>query len=53
MLMVKGKCLACGKPLEWNIGVALAAAELIAPLCAACTTVQFLDGGGAILELRN
>jgi len=53
MAKVKGKCSACGAALELDMPPAFAAAELAAPLCAACTALQFQDGGGAILELRN
>jgi hypothetical protein len=53
MPTTKGRCSACGGALELNVGPAFAAAELVAPLCASCTALQFLDGGGAILELRQ
>jgi hypothetical protein len=53
MPRVKGKCSACGMALEAEVAEAFAAAELAAPLCASCTALQFLDGGGAILELRD
>jgi hypothetical protein len=33
--------------------LSFAGAELAAALCPACTDCQFLDGGGAILELRQ
>jgi hypothetical protein len=53
MARVKGKCSACGMPLETDVAEPFAKAELAAALCHACTDCQFLDGGGAILELRH
>lgn len=50
MPRVKGKCSACGTPLEVDVAEPLAGAELVAPLCPACTDCQFLDSGGAILK---
>jgi hypothetical protein len=52
MPKVKGKCSACGMPLEVDVA-ALAGAEMAAALCLGCTEQQFLDGGVAILELRH
>ncbi len=40
-------------PLEVDIAEPLAGAELVAPLCPACTDCQFLDDGGAILKLQR
>jgi hypothetical protein len=40
-------------PLELNVSTLFAGGELAAPLCRACTDLQFLDGSGAILELRH
>lgn len=53
MPRVKGKCSACGVPLEVDVAEAFAGAELAAPLCPDCTDCQFLDGGGAILKLQR
>jgi hypothetical protein len=53
MSSVKGKCSACGVPLELDIAEPFAGGELAGALCPACTECQFLDGGGAILELRR
>jgi hypothetical protein len=53
MPRVKGKCSACGLPLEVEVASAFAGAELAAALCPDCTDCQFLDSGGAILELRH
>jgi hypothetical protein len=53
MAKAKGRCSACGVPLEADIAEPLAGAELAAPLCPACTDCQFLDGGGAILKLQR
>ncbi len=53
MSRVKGKCSACGVALELAVTEPFAGAELAAALCPACTDCQFLDGGGAILELRH
>src|SRR5262249_18724801 len=53
MSSVKGKCSACGAPLELDIAEPFAGGELAGALCPACTDCQFLDGGGAILELRQ
>jgi hypothetical protein len=53
MATVRGKCAACGTQLELAVADTFAAAQLAAALCPACTEQQFLDGGGAILELRH
>jgi DNA-binding XRE family transcriptional regulator len=53
MSRVKGKCSACGMPLELNVTEPFAGAELAAPLGLACTDCQVLDGGGAIHELKK
>jgi hypothetical protein len=53
MSMVKGKCLVCGAPLKLAVAAPFAGVALAAPLCPACTDLQFLDGSGAILEVRG
>jgi hypothetical protein len=53
MAIVRGKCSACGEPLELAVADTLAGAALAAALCPGCTDQQFLDGGGAILQLRH
>jgi hypothetical protein len=53
MAKVQGNCSACGAPLVVNVGRPFAEAEVAAALCPACTNRQFLDGGGAIIELRH
>jgi len=53
MSRVKGKCSACGAPLEVEVAEPFAGADLAAARCPACTDRQFLEGGGAILELRH
>jgi hypothetical protein len=53
MSKVNGKCSACGAVIELDVAPPFAGAQLAAPLCAACTDLQFQAGGGAILELRN
>ena len=53
MPMVKARCSACGAAIEVAVSEPFAGAELAAPLCRACTDCQFLDGGGAILQLRH
>jgi len=53
MSKVKGKCSACGAPLELDIAGPFAGGELAGALCSACTDYHLLDGGGAILELRH
>jgi hypothetical protein len=52
MSMVKSKCSVCVMPLELGVPEFFASAGLAGALCPACTNLQFLDGGGAILELR-
>ena len=53
MATVRGKCSACGAPLKLTVEDSFADAVLAAPLCPACTDQLFLDGGGAILQLRQ
>jgi hypothetical protein len=53
MAIVRGKCSACGATLELAVADTLAGAALAAALCPGCTDQQFLDGGGAILQLRH
>ena len=53
MLTVSGKCSACGTPLELGVPEPFAGARLAGALCSACTDSQFLDSGGAILQLRG
>jgi len=53
MSTLKGQCSACGVPLEVDVSEPFAGGELAAALCPACTDAQFLDGCGAILELRR
>src|SRR5262249_3886072 len=48
---VRGKCSACGAPLELTVADTFAGAVLAAALCPGCTDQKFLDGGGAILQL--
>jgi hypothetical protein len=47
------KCSACGDDLELVVPETFAGAGLAGALCHACTDLQFLEGGGAILELRQ
>ncbi len=53
MPKVEGKCSVCGAPLELTVTEPFAGTEVAASLCATCTDLQFLAGGGAILELRH
>jgi hypothetical protein len=53
MAIIRGKCSACGTLLELAVADPLAGAALAAALCPGCTDQQFLDGGGAILGLRQ
>jgi hypothetical protein len=53
MPKLTGKCSACGDPLELEVPKAFVGAGLAEALCPACTDLQFLEGGGAILELRH
>ena len=53
MPRVKGKCSACGMPLKLEVADPFAGAKLAAALCPGCTDQQFLDDGGAILELQR
>jgi hypothetical protein len=53
MPRVEGNCSACGAPLEISVAEPFAGAHLARALCPACTELQFLKGGGAILELRR
>jgi hypothetical protein len=51
MAIIRGKCSACGAPVERAVADPLAGAALAAALCPSCTDQQFLDSGGAILRL--
>jgi hypothetical protein len=53
MATIRGKCAACGTQFELAVADTFSDAQLAAALCPACTDQQFLDGGGAILELRD
>jgi hypothetical protein len=53
MSIVRGKCSGCGVALDLYIADPFAGAGLAAAFCPACTDCQFLDGGGAILELQR
>jgi hypothetical protein len=53
MARVLDQCTACGVALKVDRAVPFADAGLAAALCPACTDYQFLEGGGAILELRQ
>jgi hypothetical protein len=53
MAIARGKCSACGALLELAIADTLAGAALAAALCPGCTDQQFLDEGGAVLQLRQ
>ena len=53
MATVRGKCSACGAPLELAVADSFARAALATALCPGCTDQLFLDGGGAILRLRQ
>jgi len=53
MPKVKGKCSTCGMPLELGVPEPFVGAGLAGALCSACRDLQFLDSGGAILELRH
>src|SRR5436309_1361737 len=53
MSRVKGTCSACGAPLEMDVTGAFAGAELAAAMCPGCSGQLFLDGNGAIIELRQ
>jgi hypothetical protein len=53
MSRVKGKCSACGAPLKVAVAEPFAGAALAAALCPGCADQQFLEGGGAILRLRQ
>ncbi len=53
MTKVEGKCSACGVALELAVVEPFAGAKLAGALCPACTDLQLLAGGGAILELRG
>lgn len=53
MVTVRGKCSACGAPLELAVADSFAGATLAGALCPGCTDKQFLAGNGAILRLRQ
>jgi hypothetical protein len=53
MAIVRGKCSVCGAPLELAVTDTFAGATIASALCPGCTDQQFLDGGGAILRLRQ
>lgn len=50
---MKGKCLRCGIAIHLKVANPFASAELAAAFCPDCTDCQFLDGGGAILNLQR
>ena len=47
------KCSECGVRLELDVADTLDGAAIAGALCLGCTDQQFLDGGGAILQLRQ
>jgi hypothetical protein len=51
--MLKGNCSRCGASLKLEVAEPFAEATLAAALCPSCTDCVFLDGGGAILQLRQ
>jgi hypothetical protein len=53
MARVDVKCSACGAPLELDLAGPFAEAGIVGALCPGCRDCRFLDGGGAILELRR
>jgi hypothetical protein len=53
MATLTGRCSACGGALELLVPEQFASAGLAGALCPACARLQFLEGGGAILELRH
>lgn len=53
MARVNGSRSACGVMREVAVADAFAEAELAGGLCSSCTDQRFLDGGGAILRLRQ
>jgi len=53
MPKLTGKCSACGDALELVVPEAFTGAGLAGALCPSCTDLQFLEGGGAILQLRQ
>ena len=53
MTKVRSKCSACGVPLELDVADTFEGAAIAGALCLGCTDQQFLDGGGAILQMRQ
>lgn len=53
MPKVPAQCVACGAPLELTVSEPFVQAEIIGALCSACTDLQFLAQGGAVLTLRR
>jgi hypothetical protein len=53
MAVTRGKCSACGAPLELVVTGMFAEAAIAGAFCPGCTDQQFLDRGGAILQLRQ
>ena len=53
MVNVMGKCSSCGVPLDVKMSAAFEEAKIVAALCAGCTDQTFLNGGGAILRMRE
>ncbi len=53
MVKVKCKCAACGVPLELSVADKFEGAAIAVSLCPGCTYERFLDGGGAILQMRQ
>jgi hypothetical protein len=53
MAAVRGKCSACGMEIELAVANTFEGAAVAAAHCPGCTDQQFLDGGGALLRLRQ
>ena len=51
--MTTGHCSRCGALLKVEVAEPFAEAGLAAARCPSCTDCVFLDGGGAILQLRE
>jgi hypothetical protein len=53
MTMLRSKCAVCGVLLELDVADTFDGATIAGAVCLGCTDQQFLDGGGAILRLRQ
>ena len=53
MPTIREACRVCGQSLVIHIAQPFVQAAAVAPVCPACTDLQFLDQGGALVALRR